>query len=249
MSWGFIITRHVNSEMTYNYFLECYNCIRRIYKKEKIIIIDDNSNPEFLNDELILPNLVNCQLIHSEYPQAGELLAYFYFHKFRFFSHAVIIHDSTFIRKRINFSSHMSRNVTFFWHFLNKWDKDEETLSLINESSLLNKERIISLYKNKGNWWGWFGIQGIISLPFLDKLQEKYNLFSLLHCVRNRKKRCCMERIMAVIVTLESEEIFQRKSIYGTIHDYQRWGYKYTEYLRDKKQLGDKDIIKVWTGR
>jgi hypothetical protein len=246
--WGFIMTRHVNSEMTYNYFLECYNCIRKFYGNKKIIIIDDNSNEQFLNDNLILPNLVNCQLIKSEYPQAGELLAYFYLHKFQWFRYAVIIHDSTFIRKRIEFHFH---DITFLWHFTHEWDKDDEVLNLINESDLFHKEHIITLYKNKDRWWGWFGIQGIISLSFLKRLHEKYNVFSLLSCVRDRKKRCCLERLLSVIVTLEIPYLFTRKSLLGNIHLYERWGYRFQEYRRDKEkqQLRDLPIIKVWSGR
>ena len=44
---GFIITRHINSETTSKYWIECYQRIRAFYR-EPIIIIDDNSNPEFL---------------------------------------------------------------------------------------------------------------------------------------------------------------------------------------------------------
>ena len=44
-SLGFIILRHVNSELTNKYWVNCYNCIRRHYPENKILIIDDNSNP------------------------------------------------------------------------------------------------------------------------------------------------------------------------------------------------------------
>ena len=39
---GFIILRNVNSELTNKYWIHCYNCIRKYYPENKIIIIDDN---------------------------------------------------------------------------------------------------------------------------------------------------------------------------------------------------------------
>ena len=46
---GFIITRHVNSEMTNKYWIESINNINLIYKNIPIVIIDDNSNYKFIN--------------------------------------------------------------------------------------------------------------------------------------------------------------------------------------------------------
>jgi GR25 family glycosyltransferase involved in LPS biosynthesis len=42
------MTRHVNSEKTNNYWNNSILCIRRFYPDVKIIIIDDNSNYEFV---------------------------------------------------------------------------------------------------------------------------------------------------------------------------------------------------------
>ena len=46
--YGFIITRHVNSEITNKYWNHAIRCIRRFYPYRKIIIIDDNSNQLFV---------------------------------------------------------------------------------------------------------------------------------------------------------------------------------------------------------
>ena len=40
-TYGFIITRHVNSEKTNKYWNKCVKCIRTFYPLKKIIIIDD----------------------------------------------------------------------------------------------------------------------------------------------------------------------------------------------------------------
>jgi hypothetical protein len=57
---GFIILRHVNSEKTNEYWQESYSCIRKFYPENKIIIIDDYSNTEFLKTDL---NLYNTEII------------------------------------------------------------------------------------------------------------------------------------------------------------------------------------------
>ena len=35
--------RHVNNTETNKYWIHCYNCIRKYYPENKILIIDDNS--------------------------------------------------------------------------------------------------------------------------------------------------------------------------------------------------------------
>ena len=47
-TFGFIITRHVNSENTNRYWNHSIKLLRRLYPNNKIIIIDDNSDKNFL---------------------------------------------------------------------------------------------------------------------------------------------------------------------------------------------------------
>ena len=51
--YGFIITRHVNSEKTNKYWNKCVRCIREFYPFRKIVIIDDNSNQKFVKSEMV----------------------------------------------------------------------------------------------------------------------------------------------------------------------------------------------------
>ena len=50
-SFGFIITRHVNSELTNKYWNNCIKLLRFFYPLKQIVIIDDNSNPQFSKAE------------------------------------------------------------------------------------------------------------------------------------------------------------------------------------------------------
>ena len=101
-SYGFIITRHVNSEKTNKYWNHCVKCLRTLYPMKKIVIIDDNSNQLFLKSEF---EYKNVEIINSEFKGRGELLPYYYYFKNKFFENAIIIHDSIFFHKRINFES------------------------------------------------------------------------------------------------------------------------------------------------
>ena len=47
--FGFIITRHVNSVKTNNYWNNCVKLLRSLYPSKKIVIIDDNSNYDYVS--------------------------------------------------------------------------------------------------------------------------------------------------------------------------------------------------------
>ena len=49
---GFIILRYVNSELTNKYWINCYNSIRKYYPENTILIIDDNSDYQYITDEI-----------------------------------------------------------------------------------------------------------------------------------------------------------------------------------------------------
>jgi hypothetical protein len=118
---GFIITRHVTNEITNLYWIICISKIRQFYPENIIIVVDDNSDYKHIKNfsgELIK----NCFFIQGGYNGAGELLPYYYYYKNHLFDKAVVIHDSVFINKYIDFSS--IKDVKFVWHFEHFWDKD-----------------------------------------------------------------------------------------------------------------------------
>ena len=79
MSLGFIILRCVRSKDCKDYWIECYDAIRRFYPLNKILIIDDFSNYEFIDTNKIL---INTLIIQSEFKGRGELLPYYYYLRF-----------------------------------------------------------------------------------------------------------------------------------------------------------------------
>jgi hypothetical protein len=103
---------------------------------------------------------------------------------------------------------------------------------------------------NKKEWNGNFGVQGFINYNFLNYINNKYNITNLLNVVKNKADRCCLERLFGIIFSSESKTKFKNKSLFGYIHNYQKFGYSYDEYINDlnNKKL-PQYIIKVWTGR
>ena len=253
--YGFIITRHVNSERTNKYWNNCIKCIRKLYPLRKIVVIDDNSNQNLVKAEL---NYTNVEYIQSEFPGAGEFLPYYYFLKNKFFDNAVIIHDSTFFHKRVNFENFNKINALPLWHF----PPDTENLSnsIRITRDLKNRhyaQDILSLNTINFNlaiqkkWTaGMFGVQSYVNHNFLKYVDIKYNICSMIKYIKCRKDRCCMERIMACLFCIESNQTRKMKSIFGSIFAHQKWGYSYEQYETHKKlKLPLKPIVKVWTGR
>lgn len=239
--FGFIILRHVNSEITNKYWIESYNSIRNFYR-EKIIIIDDGSNNEYLKNDI---DLIDCYVINSEFKKRGEILPYYYLYKYKFFEQVVIIHDSVFIKKYINFKEY--KKIKFIWHFTHHWDNEVEELKLLN---VLENKELIEFHKDKEKWTGCYGVQSVIDLNFLEEIQNKYNIFKLIMHINNRDDRMNFERIFGLIC-MYSTEMSIKPSIYGIIHHYIHWGYQFTNYLEDSKNnsIDHLDIVKVWSGR
>ena len=55
--YGFIITRHVNSEKTNKYWNHSVKSLQFFYPDKQIIIIDDNSNEEYVKTEINMKNV------------------------------------------------------------------------------------------------------------------------------------------------------------------------------------------------
>lgn len=253
-SYGIIMTRHVNSEETNHYWNTSIKCIRRLYPVIKIVIIDDNSNYNFVKAEY---DYKNVNIIQSEHNGRGELLPYYYYIKNKFFENALILHDSVFIHKRINLNAIIQQNIKILplWYFY----PDKEDLSnrlriagsLKNNYSIIDKLSLNSdvLGMPHSKWYGCFGIQSFINHDFLIHLEQKYYITNMIQMVHTRQDRQCLERIFGCLFFTESKNK-NRKSLLGDIMRYQKYGYTYKQYINDVKQGRiPKAIVKVWTGR
>ena len=262
--FGFIFTRHINSRETNEFWKECIRCIRKHYQNNIIMVIDDNSSVEYITNDNV--DLKNCFIIQSEYPKRGEILAYYYFYKYKLFDKAVIIHDSIFLQQDISQEINHVSNVKFLWHFKNKHDDNlvkemfyiERLRNDNNKQCNENLTILTNTYLEKEKWLGCFGIMSVITYDFLNILVDKYNIFNLLNVVKTREDRCSLERIFAILCYVNSNYFtdVHSPSIFGEIVEYKFIGmpfyYNYNNYLTDKKTFDVSKfskIIKVWCGR
>lgn len=231
MSFGFIILRHVNNEETNKYWIHSYNCIRKFYPENKILIIDDNSTYKFITNE----KLYNTVIIQSEYPKRGELLPYYYYLHNKLFDSAIIIHDTVFINKNIDISV---KKYKLLWVFEHTWDQIDDETKMI---SIFNDLELKEFYENKNLWKGCFGCMSIITHDYLVFINNKYNISKLLDCVLNRYNRQSFERVIGCLLQKHCE----KETLLGDIHKYCNWGVNFN----NKHNYNHLPIIKVWAGR
>ena len=227
---GFIILRHVNDEVTNNYWICCYESIRKYYPENPIMIIDDNSN------YVTNPELYKTTIIKSEYPGRGELLPYYYYLHNHLFDIAVILHDSTIINQYIDLNVNKYK---ILWDFEHDWDQIEDETKLIK---LFNDQYLLDFYENKSLWKGCFGGMSIIAFDFLNVINNKYDLSLLLGSVLTRYNRCSFERIIACLLQKE----YPISILFGNIHTYVKWN---SINCENKDQYTYLPITKYWTGR
>lgn len=251
--YGFIITRHVNSEKTNKYWNNCVKLLRTFYPTKKIVIIDDNSNPTFLKSEYDYKNIIEIQ---SEFPKRGELLPFYYFWKNKYFENAIIIHDSIFIHKKIQFEKLIGIDVIPLWHFEVDNENTENILRIISvlKNNWEISERIIKTNMVLGlpqyKTVGCFGCQCFINHNFLSTIEKRFNIFKMIHVILCRRDRCSLERIVGIIFSICKSQNTRPPSLFGNIFNTQKWSYTYDNYIKDLNENKiNKAITKVWTGR
>lgn len=250
---AFIFTRHIKEKYHNNLWKLCVINIRKVYKNVPIIIIDDFSNQELVDDFNNDEFMNNVSIIKSEFKGAGELLPYYYFYKNKYAKKAVIIHDSMFVKKK--FDEDLINNLEdfrFLWYFSAHRiiDDDSRNIDNILFYSLLNNSQELFNYYNSYDWLGCFGCSMIINLQFLERIQEKYNIFNIITYINTKLKREILERLLSVVLTYEIKDKYQTRKnlvLFGCIHDYpDAFYYFYHHYHYFPLDL---PVVKCWFGR
>lgn len=262
--FGFIILRHVNNEPSSLYWCECYDRIRHFYPETPIVIIDDNSIYEFIDSKKEAA-LHKCLVLRSIFPKRGELLPYYYYIHNHWFDSALIIHDSVFINRCIDFermANDMPQGMEckFLWHFDYLYNDRSRESALINR--LRYAEKLLTIYNDSAAWRGCFGVMSLIGRQFLLDLETRYGITDLISHITSRAWRMALERAFACMVfdsialntckkgPLQSDKSKFVISCLGSIHKYCKWGYTFNEYLGNEYNYSiSLPIIKVWSGR
>lgn len=246
----FFVLRHVNNEMTNEYWQESCSKINHYYLDKQIFIIDDNSNPEFVKQSRPLNNIY---IIQSEFSAGkGELLPYYYFHKLKSqneieYDYAIMLHDSMFLNDVLFTNENMPANAKFLWHTrMHGADNKIKELALLNK--LNNNTDVINIYNNKYRWYVCFGAMSVIKYDFLKHINTKYDFFNvLIPLINTRDDRMRLERVFGVVCMTEDDTIYQSRSYIGDICRNTNWGYCWNDYKEKPKP--DKKIIKIFSGR
>jgi hypothetical protein len=258
--FGIIITRHMSTTESAMYWKYCIDAVRVHYPDLPIVVIDDNSAPEFLTPALKKKEAIlqtkKCRFIYSIYKKRGELLPYYYYSisNNEWFENALIIHDSVFITRPLNnlstiFDILAEQGFLFLWHFDSyMYDDKNDEIRLI---SLLNggEDILKSVYSNPRHWSGCFGAMLFISYTFLLNVSRTYNLPVLLGHVQTRKNRMSFERLIGCtmihaawrqnqnsLVDLSNLNKlgYQKGTSYlGNIHTYCPWGIQFKHVLTE----------------
>jgi len=223
--------------------------------------VDDNSDKKYIscndnngNNDNIL-ELTNTTIIESEYPKRGELLPYYYYLKNKFCDIAVILHDSVFIQRPINF--HVD-DYKMLWHFHSSMVKDMQSSGKQQEQiNALNHQGLSYMYEyfylNKFN--GCFGAMSVIRHRYLSEINSIFKIDKLLPHITSRVARCAFERVISFLLIYKNygggfyyKNKNKHQSLLGDIEKYCRWGITYDEYIKYKGKI-NLPVIKVWTGR
>ena len=231
---GFIILRNVNNSTTNEYWKECFRCIRKFYPTNRILIIDDNSNKQFVTNDV----LNNTMIIESEFPKRGEFLPYYYYLRTNFCDKVVILHDSMFIKRHINFDV-MVNDYKILIHFgkvhINDPTSFPNQLKLLNA---LNNPSLNNFYNTKDNdtWSGCFGAMTVITYDFLKKIDDEFRLSRLIPVITQRIDRCAFERILGCMLQYKN----RNPSLMGHINLNCDWGLDFNKYKNKKYNLKKK---------
>jgi hypothetical protein len=207
MSFGFILLRNIKSYEDNKLWLNSYLSIRKFYPEIPIMIINDNCDKSvIINIEMTYTTEVD-----SEYPGAAEILPYYYLHKYKFFDKAVILFDSMIIREFIDFENMNLKDVIYLGDFPPWCDYPDKVQEMIN--SLPNKETLNHIFTHN-KWKGCFGGCSFITLKYLELIQEKYNMFSLIPYLQShREYRHSFERVFGILCSSLSDTVLHHQSI------------------------------------
>ena len=246
------ITRHISNDLTNNYWLHNYNHLRELYKKIKIVVIDDNSCDEFLhNDNLYKHDVDFIYTKDTVNKSSGEIIPLIEHFKNGTTKYAFYIHDSVFIQHEIHNLIYETEFIAL-WSFnsINWIQKLEKNIDKLLKE-LNNYDELKHIQNNWREWDGVFGGMCIVSNDFLLKLEE-LKFFSLSNCINNRDDRMSYERILAII----HHYLYNKRidTSFGNIHQwsisvYKRpWGLNWQKYYNNK-EYENEPIIKIWSGR
>jgi len=255
-NYVFIILRHVTTNLTNSdeIWKECYKSIRLFYKN-KIIIIDNNSDYSIIKNTI---ELENCEIINSSVFNSRLFSPFYELLKINF-NKGIIIHDGVIFKKFVDFD-HFD-DVKFIWHF-NMKQYDDVNLIEKQISVLKNNDILFNIFREK-QFIGCMGGCLAITKNFLTNLEEKFKISNLVNVINNQEEAIAFERTISILCFSEKPNLIHDLSFEGETK-YMIWGYRYSDYINNKKyfeqtewdtnkkvviDIDSKSIIKIFGAR
>jgi len=247
----FIILRHVRNADDDVLWRHSVSKILEKYPDAYIKIIDDHSPFEIQND--------HDDVLKSDLkPGIAELLPYYYYNKYKWAKRALIIQDSMFVENKLPDS-----DCELLWWFQPvdpSWNIDDNIRNQLKY--LRHSHELLELFESR-QWVGSLGNTMIISLEFLEHLENKYQFCErLMFTLKSRTDRECLERTIPLMCFNERKDMrFHCNNVNGNLH---QWIYEkiikkdpsithyWDQFTFSKyKQLDMSDTIisKVWSNR
>jgi hypothetical protein len=252
-SWAFIVTTCVRSQTHLTYLKECIRHIRRLYPTTHIYVINDNSS---INIDVIKDD--NLEIIDALARRAGELNPYLFGMDERCkHDKLVYIHDTVFIKKKIDIYIVRNTEIDFLWYDITAIHNDTvriENADILNNLNVYFSNSKMSIYRYltmvkqmKIPFSVKFGSMAIFTKSFCEKLDLVTNIKEASKYFKERVHRCFLERLLSFFhVFIYGYDYILRNHICGNIKRHiNSFNNVNINAVTDNKQ----SFVKVWQGR
>lgn len=116
------------------------------------------------------------------------------------------------------------------------------------------RQALLNTNSRAQTWTGVFGVSMVASQAFNRLLFDKYKLQQALLRTNSRNKRCCWERIIGIVLMLETGTLSKSSSLQGGIHDYPS-AFQHSrpdeglDELKERLRDYPGPVLKTWRGR
>jgi hypothetical protein len=248
---AFVVTTSTRNQTHLNYLSNCIRHIRANYPNMYIYVINDNSRVD-----ISVINGVNIQIIPSLSSGGGEINPYLFILDPRCrHDKLIFIHDSVFIKSRIDQFTNRTNEIDFIWYALTHIESE---MFNVENNEILDKfyiyccngkisiRNFIQLLKTHNKFfYVKFGSMSVFTKTFMEKVDLVTNFREVAHLFKNRMNRCLFERILSIVYLY----------IYGG--DYNFNMSLCGDIFKHPKPFANRDInirvpspmVKVWQGR
>ncbi len=202
---AFAVTACVKSPTHLNYLKQCITHIRRFYPNMYIYVINDNSSMDISS-----VNGPNIEIIPALYSRAGEQNPYLFILDPRCKHDKLIyIHDTVFIKRRIDQIISRQNEIDFMWYAVKNIDSevfDAENNKILDNlyiyccNGKISLRNFINILKAQNKfYYVKFGSMSVFTKRFMEKVLLISNLKEVAHLFHLRVNRCLFERTLSIL--------------------------------------------------